>query len=378
MRHADGGQRLLGGCGGSRARDTGEAKRIDDLLKGGQCGEEIEALEDEAAMLEPEAVDHTLIERPEIGAEHLDAPRTRPEQAGGSGEQRGLARARWAHDQRQLARAHLECDALQCAHRDVALGELALDRLQADGRFGGHRSSSAGSVFSRGPSDSIPEPSATSSVKAAVPTAAHQGTATATTTLAAAEEILAGSGAMLAAGRGGKLRLADPLATDTPQFDLPSACVLACEPLPLPASLRPLPRAIAVRWGRNHAPLSNMAGSVAAVDRQRLSQEGSFARAESSLITSRVAQQREMTFPATYWTEAEALVRAEKWRAVLEAGPRMLRVLTDRYLGQVEIGQIGRVTYPAFGFQNGFIGVVVGWRERLSARRVEITLWGAG
>ncbi|MCA3585823.1 MAG: hypothetical protein IOD03_19365 [Methylocystis sp.] len=205
----------------------------------------------------------------------------------------------------------------------------------------------------------------------------HQG-ATATTTLAAAEQILSGSGAILAAGRGGKLRLADPLASDAPQFDLPAECVLACEPLALPASLRPLPRAIAVRWGLNHAPLSNMAGSVAAADRQRLSQAGSFARAESSLITSRVAQQREMTFPATYWTEAEALVRAEKWRALLEAGPRMVRVLTDRFLGQIEIGQIGRVTYPAFGFQNGFVGVVVGWRERLSARRVEITLWGAG
>jgi hypothetical protein len=74
--------------------------------------------------------------------------------------------------------------------------------------------------------------------------------------------------------------------------------VLACEPLPLPASLRPLPRAIAVRWGLNHAPLSNMVGSIAAADRQRLSQAGSFARVESSLITSRVAQQREMTFPA--------------------------------------------------------------------------------
>ena len=183
---------------------------------------------------------------------------------------------------------------------------------------------------------------------------------------------------MLAAGRGGKLRLADPLAADAPQFDLPSACVLACEPLPLPASLRPLPRAIAVRWGRNHAPLSNMAGSVAAADRQRLSQEGSFARAESSLITSRVAQQREISFPAAYWTEAEALARAEKWRTVLEAGPRMVRVLTDRFLGQIEIGQIGRVTYPAFGFDEGFVGVVVGWRESLTARRVEITLWGAG
>ena len=183
---------------------------------------------------------------------------------------------------------------------------------------------------------------------------------------------------MLAAGRGGKLRLADPLATDAPQFDLPSACVLACEPLPLPASLGPLLRAIAVRWGRNHALLSNMAGSVAAADRQRLSQEGSFPREESCLITSRVAQQREISFPAAYWTEAEALARAEKWRAVLEAGPRMVRVLTDRFLGQIEIGQIGRITYPAFGFDEGVVGVVVGWRESLTARRVEITLWGAG
>jgi hypothetical protein len=84
----------------------------------------------------------------------------------------------------------------------------------------------------------------------------------------------------------------------TSTADLPAECVLACEPLVLPAGLRLLPRTIAVRWGLNHAPLSNMVGSIAAADRQRLSQAGSFARVESSLITSRVAQQREMTFPA--------------------------------------------------------------------------------
>jgi hypothetical protein len=205
----------------------------------------------------------------------------------------------------------------------------------------------------------------------------YQG-ATAVSSLSAAEEILSGSGAMLSGSRGGKLRLADPLATDAAQFDLPSACILACEPLPLPASLRPLPRAIAVRWQRNHAPLSNIAGAVAAADRQRLGQEGSFARAESALITSRVAQQREISFPAAYWNESEALARAEKWRTLLEAGPRMVRVVTDRLLGQVEIGHIGRITYPAFGLDNGFAGVVVGWRESLAARRLEITLWGAG
>lgn len=205
----------------------------------------------------------------------------------------------------------------------------------------------------------------------------YQGAA-AINTVAAAEQILAGSGAMLASGRGGRLRLADPLATDAPQFDLPSACILACEPLPLPANLRPLPRAVAVRWQRNYTPLSNIAGAVAAADRQRLSQEGSFARSESSIITSRVAQQRDISFAAAYWTEADALARAAKWRAMLEAGPRMVRVSTDRLLGQIEIGQIGRITYPAFGFDLGFTGVVVGWRESLTARRVEFTLWGAG
>jgi hypothetical protein len=183
---------------------------------------------------------------------------------------------------------------------------------------------------------------------------------------------------MLSGSRGGKLRLADPLATDTAQFDLPSSCILACEPLALPVNFRPLPRAVAVRWQRNHAPLSNIAGAVPAADRQRLGQQGSFARAESAIITSRVAQQREISFQAAYWAEADALARAEKWRNTLEAGPRMVRVTTDRLLGQVEIGTIGRITYPAFGLDNGFAGVVVGWRESLSARRLEITLWGAG
>ncbi|MCA3380207.1 MAG: hypothetical protein ING08_08180 [Roseomonas sp.] len=205
----------------------------------------------------------------------------------------------------------------------------------------------------------------------------YQGAA-AVSALNAIEDMLAGSGAILAGGRAGRLILADPLATDTAQFDLPASCILTCEPMALPANLRPLPRAIAVRWQRNYAPLSNIAGAVSAADRQRLSQEGSFARAESTIITSRVAQQRDLSFPASYALEADALARAAKWRALLEAGPRMVRITTDRLLGQVEIGQIGRITYPAFGFENGFQGVVVGWRESLTARRLEITLWGAG
>jgi hypothetical protein len=52
-------------------------------------------------------------------------------------------------------------------------------------------------------------------------------------------------------------------------------------------------------------------------------------------------------------------------------------VTTDRYLGQIEIGQIGRIAYPAYGLDAGLSGVVVGWREALAGRRVEIILAGS-
>jgi hypothetical protein len=49
-----------------------------------------------------------------------------------------------------------------------------------------------------------------------------------------------------------------------------------------------------------------MAGSVPAADRQRLEAAQSVARAESALVTSRVAQQRSMALPGLYATEAAA------------------------------------------------------------------------
>jgi hypothetical protein len=37
---------------------------------------------------------------------------------------------------------------------------------------------------------------------------------------------------------------------------------------------------------------------------------------------------------------------------------------------------LGRVTYPAYGLDAGLFGVVVAYRERIAARRLEITLVG--
>ncbi|WP_431305808.1 helix-turn-helix domain-containing protein [Sediminicoccus sp. BL-A-41-H5] len=72
------------------------------------------------------------------------------------------------------------------------------------------------------------------------------------------------------------------------------------------AAFQPPPRVVEVAWGRNWSPLSNMAGSVPAADRQRLEAAQSIARAESALVTSRVARQRSLTLPGLYATEAAA------------------------------------------------------------------------
>ena len=55
-----------------------------------------------------------------------------------------------------------------------------------------------------------------------------------------------------------------------PQFDIPAPWIVECRPLALPAAFQPPPRVVEVAWGRNWSPLSNMAGSVPAADRQRL------------------------------------------------------------------------------------------------------------
>lgn len=196
----------------------------------------------------------------------------------------------------------------------------------------------------------------------------------------AVEEILAHNGACLCGGRGGLVRMFDPLGGSTAQFGLGPANVLAIEPIELPAALRPLPRQVQVEWGRNWAPLADVADSVDPDVATTLASpfHGSAAASDNG-ITLRVLQQRDMRFAGLYVVdpidgEAPALARAGQWRDFLAAGPRGWRVTTDRYLGQIECGDVGVLDYPAFGLDRGVSVVVVGWRETLSARRLVLDL----
>lgn len=195
------------------------------------------------------------------------------------------------------------------------------------------------------------------------------------TAAAAVDEVLAGCGAILCGGRGGTLRLVDPLAAGVQQFGIPAGWVLELEPVSLPAALRPLPATVAVQYRRNWTPLSDIAGSISDEDdRAFLAGQANIHRVTSSTIAFRVQQARELRFPGLYASEADAQARAERWQAFLEAGPRMFRLTTDRYLGQIEVGDLGIIQYPAYGLADGAGVVVLGYEDRLAARRLVLTV----
>jgi hypothetical protein len=201
------------------------------------------------------------------------------------------------------------------------------------------------------------------------------------TALQACQAILAGCGGVLCGARDGRLRLFDPMASVSDmQFDLaPTDLVAEPVPVPLPAALSPAAREVQVEWGRNYTPLSDIGTAAPAALRQRLGDAAPpVASVSSASITARVLTQRTLRLPGLYADISGAQSRAAVISAWLEGGGQAWTVTTDRYLGVVDLGDWGRVTYPVAGMNAGFRGVVVALREDFDRRRVTLTMLGSG
>jgi len=198
-----------------------------------------------------------------------------------------------------------------------------------------------------------------------------------TTADQAVNEILQGAGAWLAGGRGGTLRMAKLGAPEAvPDFTLDAGDIVSCTPQAMPASLQPTPQVVEVLAARNWTPLDDLAGIVAGTERAALVSPGSYERAFSNAIAARSTRARSLTLNGLYRNASDAQDRASELRSWLERGLKCVTIVTDRYLGQIELGHSGFVTYPYFGLDAGWSGIVIGWRERVGARRLEVTMIG--
>ena len=199
--------------------------------------------------------------------------------------------------------------------------------------------------------------------------------------LDAVQRVLSGCGAVLCGDRAGALRLFDPFTADqTIQFDIPASGVVdEPEPVSLPDLLAPAPYEVSIAWGANAAPVADIAAGADADLWQRLADGvAPVALYTSSTINQRVAQPRVLRLPAVYADATAAQARAEVIGTWLEGGARAVSITTDRYLHVINLGDVGRVTYPGYGLDAGFIGVVVAMREDQNKRRVTVTLVGSG
>jgi hypothetical protein len=193
----------------------------------------------------------------------------------------------------------------------------------------------------------------------------------------AISQLVSGAGIWLIGNRKGQLRLAmpQPLA-GVQNLSLDVGDIVSLSPLQLPATLQPAPSTVEVAAVKNWTPLSDISSSVSAADRSLLSGESQIVRQFSNAIGGRQYQQRTMSLPGLFRYTTDAQRRAFALSAWLEKGLRAFTVTTDKYLNQVEIGHVASVTYPLFGLQNGFTGVVAAWSEQVGKRRITMTLVG--
>jgi hypothetical protein len=193
----------------------------------------------------------------------------------------------------------------------------------------------------------------------------------------AIEQISSESGIWVIGNRAGQMRLA--LAHYWPgveNMNLDVGDIVSCRPVALPASLQPTPQIVEVTAAKNWTPLTDIAGSVSAADRLALSGPGRVVRRTSPLISSRQFQDRTMRLGGLFRYDIDAQRRAIALSKWLDLGLRCFEVTTDKYLGQVEIGHVAKLTYPLFGLSDGFTGVVAGWSEKIGRRRLTMTLVG--
>lgn len=195
------------------------------------------------------------------------------------------------------------------------------------------------------------------------------------TALEAAEQVLSACGAWLAGNRAGLVApalLGSPAAV--PHFDLEDADLLAHAFEPVPAQLSPTPAAVEVGYRRNWSPSTNLREAVAGAERDALSSPQQVARSFSSVIASRGTPPRTLSLPSLFRDQADARRRADEVLAWLERGLRVRVFTTDRYRNRIALGMTGEYRGGRYGPR--WSGVVVGWRERSPACRVEIRMIG--
>src|SRR5262245_9833230 len=193
----------------------------------------------------------------------------------------------------------------------------------------------------------------------------------------AIERVLRSGGIWMSGGRNGKLRLSMAMPMPGERVALKMQDIANVRPVPLPSSLQPAPHKVETTVEVNFYPLTDISSSVTGGTRSKLAGPGRTVESVSTSLQTRQKTQRSWMLPGLWLNNTEAQTRVDQIRAWLEQGLVAFEVTTDLYSGQIELGMGCEIeSYPRFGLDGGFAGIVAGWRERPNERLVSMLVIG--
>jgi hypothetical protein len=126
LRHAKHRQDMVGaGAGLTRGHVAAPAEHHLELLAGGECGKQVVALENEAAVAQPKLLALPFRHAPQLLIQDADRAGVGFQEAREHSEQRGLAAAGGTHQKRELARIKVEADVAKRVRAHLAAAEAA-------------------------------------------------------------------------------------------------------------------------------------------------------------------------------------------------------------------------------------------------------------
>lgn len=192
------------------------------------------------------------------------------------------------------------------------------------------------------------------------------------------EGLVGGAGGFVTQTRGGALRFGLLAAPETlAHATLGVGDLRDVEPLDLVADIDPPPKRVNIGFAQNYAPSDDLAGAIVGAKRAQLAQAWRLASAyDGDVAAAHVLAQDMPLFGSAFVDEAPAQALADRWLDLYRPGRRRFRVVTGRYLGQLELGYTVEITFPLFGLAAGWRGVIEAWREDWLRGTVELTLFG--
>jgi hypothetical protein len=192
------------------------------------------------------------------------------------------------------------------------------------------------------------------------------------------ERLAGGAGGFVTQTRGGKLRLAVLAPPEvSAHASLAVGDIRTLAPADLPDTIDPPPKRVEVGYSLNYTPTDDLAASISGDLRSWLAQPWRSAAAYSGTVAATYALAPSMAlFASAFADEAPAQTMADAFLALYAPGRRRFRVVTGRYLGQIELGYTVSLTWPLYGLASGWRGIVEGIREDWLRGVVELTLFG--